>query len=203
MEDESKTPDQTESAEPPKKRRGRPPQGGIPVTKRTKMGRPTDAEAAEMGKVYKKSHLRGKPKGSFAVPTETIIAALKRHNGLIYLAAKTIGCSTSTIKMRIRDVPEVAEILKECRGQLVDVAEDRLLAAIKRDEPWAIAMALKTLGKERGYVERSEHRHGGDDSAPPIQSDSTFSVKQLPLETREKILQHILSVERNGNDLQH
>jgi len=39
---------------------------------------------------------------------------------------------------------------------LLDATEEKLVAAIDNGEPWAIALVLKTLGKERGYVERQE-----------------------------------------------
>jgi hypothetical protein len=38
--------------------------------------------------------------------------------------------------------------------------------AILNGEPWAIALALKTLGKSRGYVERAELAGAAD--APPV-----------------------------------
>jgi len=49
------------------------------------------------------------------------------------------------------------------RETVLDKAETRLFNAIERDEPWAIAFCLKTLGKRRGYHESRE--------APPIRPD--------------------------------
>lgn len=37
----------------------------------------------------------------------------------------------------------------------------RLFQAIEDREPWAIAMVVKTLGKDRGYVERTEQALSG------------------------------------------
>lgn len=90
------------------------------------------------------------------VPTEKIIAALRETNGLVSLAAKRVPCSRSTIDRRAQRVQAVREVIAECRDELVDVAELALRAAVTRQEPWAVALVLKTLGKGRGYVERQE-----------------------------------------------
>jgi len=42
------------------------------------------------------------------------------------------------------------------RAALVDLAEMGFKSAILNKEPWALAFALKTLGKHLGYVERQE-----------------------------------------------
>lgn len=92
-----------------------------------------------------------------------IIDALKRTRGLVFLAAKKLGCTPQTIYLRCKSSPEVAACLEACRGEMLDVAEEKLFAAVKAREPWAVAMLLKTLGKNRGYVERTETRTITDD----------------------------------------
>jgi len=39
---------------------------------------------------------------------------------------------------------------------MMDMAELKLLDAVVMGQPWAILFYLKTQGKDRGYVERSE-----------------------------------------------
>jgi hypothetical protein len=39
---------------------------------------------------------------------------------------------------------------------MVDLAELKLWQSIQNGEAWGIAFCLKTLGKDRGYVERQE-----------------------------------------------
>ena len=39
---------------------------------------------------------------------------------------------------------------------MVDLAEQKLWESIQHGEPWGITLCLKTLGKDRGYVERQE-----------------------------------------------
>ncbi len=88
--------------------------------------------------------------------SEQIIEALREKKGLVYLAADKLGCDPTTIYRRAGHVASVAQAIKDARGKLVDVAEERLWSAVEDREPWAISMVLKTLGKDRGYVERQE-----------------------------------------------
>jgi hypothetical protein len=90
-----------------------------------------------------------------------IIAALKKKKGLVFLAAASIGCDPDTIYDRAKNTPAVAAMIRAQRGQVVDAAEEKLFAAIKRGAPWAIALTLKTLGKDRGYLDSKEVRHRG------------------------------------------
>lgn len=55
----------------------------------------------------------------------------------------------------------IREACDNARGELIDISEQKLRAAVMNGEPWAVAMVLKTLGKSRGYVERAE-RTGAD-----------------------------------------
>ena len=90
------------------------------------------------------------------VPTERIIECLRETNGLVSLAAKRVPCSISTINTRRKRVQAVEQVIQECRGELVDLGELALRKAVLAGEPWAVSLVLKTLGKERGYVERQE-----------------------------------------------
>lgn len=88
---------------------------------------------------------------------EEMIAALVSARGMVYHAAARVGCDADTIYNRAKSSPEVAAAMKAERGKMVDTAEQKLYDAVVRGEPWAIQLALKTLGKDRGYVERAEH----------------------------------------------
>ena len=87
---------------------------------------------------------------------KSIIDAVNSVNGMIYLAARKIGCNPQTIYNRMNKVPAIREAVENARGELVDISEQKLRAAVINGEPWAVAMVLKTLGKSRGYVERQE-----------------------------------------------
>jgi hypothetical protein len=85
-----------------------------------------------------------------------IITALTKAKGLINLAAKALKIDPQTIRNRMKKSPKVARAAADARDLVIDVAEEKLFQAIRDREPWAIAFVLKTLGKNRGYVERVE-----------------------------------------------
>jgi hypothetical protein len=96
-----------------------------------------------------------------------IIEALTKTKGMVYLAAQALKCDPVTIHRRALKSPAVKAAIEASRGEVLDVAEVALMAAIQRQEAWAIAFALKTIGKGRGYVERQEIS-----AVPPEQLDA-------------------------------
>jgi len=85
-----------------------------------------------------------------------MIEAIRKSNGLIYVAAHNIGCDPGTIYDRAKKVARLRQAIDDCRGKVIDQAENKLFNAIEHGEPWAIALVLRTLGKHRGYTEKSE-----------------------------------------------
>jgi hypothetical protein len=85
-----------------------------------------------------------------------IKSALLKCKGLVYLAAKMIGCDQDTVHRRAKKNPKLRKIIEQERGEFIDTAELALLSAVTRGESWAVCFTLKTQGRIRGYVERSE-----------------------------------------------
>jgi len=85
-----------------------------------------------------------------------MIDALRKTKGMVYLAAKELGCSHQTVYNYIRRHPTVKAEADYQRGELLDIAELKLREAVIAGEQWALQFALKLLGKNRGYVERQE-----------------------------------------------
>ena len=71
-------------------------------------------------------------------------------------AARLLGCHPDTIRNYAKRYSTVQDALLSERAALVDLAEMGFKSAILNKEPWALAFALKTLGKHLGYVERQE-----------------------------------------------
>src|SRR3712207_3616561 len=84
-----------------------------------------------------------------------VIDAIRTHHGLLVLAADALGCSRTTIYSYLERYPAVVEALADERERLVDVAVHGLYHHLEEEAPWAIALVLKTLGRERGFGERS------------------------------------------------
>ncbi len=87
---------------------------------------------------------------------EEIINSLRRCRGLYYLCAEHLGVTKSALAYRITNDPELQAIAKDERGKMLDKAESKLMEAVEDGQQWAIQLMLKTLGRERGYVERQE-----------------------------------------------
>src|SRR5919199_4109249 len=87
---------------------------------------------------------------------EQIITALQRTKGMITVAANDLQCSPQTVRNYIERYEEVRAVLEDERERMTDITELALFNAIMNGQPWAISLYLKTQGKSRGYVERSE-----------------------------------------------
>lgn len=85
-----------------------------------------------------------------------IVAALKECKGLTYLASLQLGCNHNELDARVKGNDFLSSVCKGERGLIVDKAEAKLVEAMESGAKWAIELILKTLGKERGYVERQE-----------------------------------------------
>ncbi len=112
-----------------------------------------------------------------------IIAALKASGGMVYLAAKALGCDPVTIYNRREKSAAVREAIENTRGEMLDIAETALKSAVVAKEAWAVCFTLKTIGKHRGYVERVEQT-GANGGAIQIQA-TDYRVAVKPLTTNE------------------
>lgn len=92
---------------------------------------------------------------------EEVIAAIRATKGIVSQAAKRLGCTARTVDNYAARWPEVAEALEEERRILVDTAEIQLMKLVQNGEWEAVKFVLKTVGKDRGYVERTERTGAG------------------------------------------
>lgn len=100
--------------------------------------------------------------------TATQVAnALMETKGMVYLAAKRLGCSHTTVYNYIEKHASVKDAWDSANGEMGDVAELKLYQAVQDGQPWAVAFYLKTKGKSRGYTERQEIT-GADGGSIPI-----------------------------------
>lgn len=76
---------------------------------------------------------------------DEICAALMRTNGLVYPAAKLLGCELSTIYSRAQKKSKIRELIDAQRRVIADTAKSKLLDAVENSEPWAISLAIRTF----------------------------------------------------------
>lgn len=91
-----------------------------------------------------------------ALTIKQIETALIQTDGNITEAAKGLGVTRQALHLRIRDNEALQAVCKDAREALCDLAESAARQQIREGNTAIIIFTLKTLGKERGYVERSE-----------------------------------------------
>jgi len=86
---------------------------------------------------------------------EEIAEALIKNDGLQYLAAESIGMCKSTISLRINQSDYLKEVRANCRQTRIDKAEKVLFKKTDEESLGGAIYILKTIGKDRGYVENN------------------------------------------------
>jgi hypothetical protein len=86
----------------------------------------------------------------------TIKKAIDGSGGLYTVIATRLKCEWHTAKKHVEAHDETKKAYEnECESML-DIAETKLFENIKDNDNTAIIFYLKTKGKSRGYIERSE-----------------------------------------------
>ena len=90
------------------------------------------------------------------IPAKTIKRAIIKNRGILSAVARDLGISRTQVNRRVVANKSLKAATDEARDTLIDDAESALVKAIKAREAWAVSLTLKTIGKDRGYIERSE-----------------------------------------------
>jgi hypothetical protein len=115
---------------------------------------------------------------------QQVIEALKATRGMVYLAARLLGCDPDTVMNYCKRFPTVEAAKQDARGELLDVAEAKLWQAVQRGESWAIAFALKTIGRSRGYGERLDLNVSIQAAAAKVAAEFGLSAAEVLSEAR-------------------
>lgn len=115
-------------------------------------------------KVKKKS---GRKKGTVNASTpkrkKLFLQALEKAYGNCTAASKATGITIPLINKWKKDDSkfhdECVRIIEIGVDERVEIAEHKLMEAIIRGERWAVAFILKTIGKNKGYTEKTETEH--------------------------------------------
>ena len=76
--------------------------------------------------------------------------------------AKALSVSRQSLYTWRDAFPLLNEKMTDVEEGLLDLSESKLLDAIRKGNLTAIIFHLKTKGKDRGYVERTENRHDAE-----------------------------------------
>lgn len=101
---------------------------------------------------------------------EELINTIWLAKGNVTEAARMLHVTSRTIHNYAERYVTVKQAIDDARviwdNELLDEAEAQLLSQVKQRRAWAIKYALSTKGKQRGYIERQELSHMGEDGGP-------------------------------------
>lgn len=89
---------------------------------------------------------------------KAIIEALEQSLGVVTSACKKVGIGRTTYYQWLKDDDAFAEKVNDIQDVAIDFAESQLHKQIKEGSTAATIFYLKTKGKKRGYVERTEQQ---------------------------------------------
>lgn len=87
---------------------------------------------------------------------KAIIEALEQSLGVVTTACKKVGVGRTTFYQWVKDDPAFANDVRDISDIALDFAESQLHKQIKDGSTAATIFYLKTKGKNRGYIERTE-----------------------------------------------
>ena len=103
---------------------------------------------------------------------EKVETKLRDMRGNIAATARAFRCSRQTLYTFIA-TNDLQGALDEARETMLDDAESSLYASILAREAWAVCFALKTIGRNRGYIERTQTEIGGIKNGNAIEIRAT------------------------------
>lgn len=87
---------------------------------------------------------------------KAILEALEKHLGVVTTACKIVGVGRTQFYQWLKDDEEFKSQVDDISNVTLDFAESQLHKQIKDGNTSATIFYLKTKGKNRGYVERTE-----------------------------------------------
>lgn len=92
---------------------------------------------------------------------KALLEALEKSLGVVTTACKQVGIGRTTFYEYINKDDKFAKEVADIQNIALDFAESQLHKQIQDGNTSATIFYLKTKGKKRGYVERSEIVHDG------------------------------------------
>lgn len=85
-----------------------------------------------------------------------MIDALEKSLGIVSTACKSVGLGRTTHYQWLKDDEQYKEAVESVDGITLDFAESQLFKQIKEGNTTATIFYLKTKGRSRGYIERTQ-----------------------------------------------
>ena len=129
-----------------------------------------------------------------------VIEALGDCLGIVKFALKKVGVNRRTFYEWCHSDPAFKEEIDHIDEDTLDFAEAKLLQNIKNGDKTSIIFFLKTKGKKRGYVERTEF---SVDGGKPLDTSGNISIadlkQEVPDSTLKAIIQRIVDENNKAN----
>jgi hypothetical protein len=90
---------------------------------------------------------------------KAIIEALEQSLGVVTTACKKVGVGRTTFYQWLKDDDDFKKQVDDINNIALDFAESQLHKQISDGNTSATIFYLKTKGKNRGYIERTENVH--------------------------------------------
>ena len=90
------------------------------------------------------------------IKKESILKALEKNLGVVTLSCRKADIPRSTFYKWLKTDEEFAKQVKDIDNVALDFAESELFKQIQNGIPASTIFYLKTRGKKRGYIERTE-----------------------------------------------
>jgi len=112
------------------------------------------------------------------IKKQRLLEALEKSLGIVTTACKTAGVARSSFYEWKENDPEFAMAVQEIDNVTLDFAESSLHKQINEGNATSTIFYLKTKGKNRGYVERTELDVSNSDGT----LQPTIDIKKLTTE---------------------
>lgn len=116
---------------------------------------------------------------------KALLDALENSLGVVTTACQEAGIGRTTFYEYYKSDPVFKEQVDELQNVALDFAESQLFKNIKGGSDAATIFFLKTRGKGRGYIERSEFT--GKDGVDLYRGISDDDIKERIRKTLEKL----------------
>jgi len=135
---------------------------------------------------------RGRPP---SVTVKQLIKALKLSGGNASDAAEQLGVHSETVRNRIRNSIKLRKLVDEIRESTIDLAESKMVTLIKNGDGPMIRFYLYTIGKNRGYIRRSQEQLVGKNGEPvdPVGSSPDRDMTAFTEAELRKIIETVES----------
>ena len=123
---------------------------------------------------------------------KAILTALEKSLGVVTTACRQVGINRTTYYKYLKEDEDFAKQVKDIENIALDFAESQLHKQISEGNTTATIFLLKTKGKSRGYVERSEIVHDNQikstiiEWTPPRQLNKNVTDNSTTLSNQTK-----------------